>query len=58
MQQHDIAYFRDRAEREISIAKATGAKAHASADYRKIFIKRPDGTQETLRIPQPREQRN
>jgi hypothetical protein len=46
-------YFRDRAAREIAIAHATGAKAFASADNRKIFILRPDGTSEALPLPRP-----
>ena len=45
-------YFRERAEREIALAKATGAKAHASPDFRTVFIERRDGTRETLRLPE------
>lgn len=44
-------YFRERAEREIALAKATGAKAHASPDFRTVFIERRDGTRETVRLP-------
>jgi hypothetical protein len=44
-------YFRERAEREIALAKATGAKAHASPDFRTVFIERRDGTRETIRLP-------
>lgn len=44
-------YFRERAEREIALAKATGAKAHASPDFRTVFVERRDGTRETLRLP-------
>jgi hypothetical protein len=44
-------YVRQRAEREIAIAKATGSKAHASPDWRTIFIERRDGTRETIRVP-------
>ncbi len=44
-------YFRQRAEREIALAKATGASAHASPDFRTVFIKRRDGTHETVRLP-------
>lgn len=46
------AYFRERAEREIALAKATGAKAHASPDYRTVFIERRDGTRETVKLPE------
>jgi len=42
--------FRDRAEREIALARATGSKAHASPDYTVVFIERRDGTRETVRI--------
>jgi hypothetical protein len=45
-------YFRERAEREIALAKATGAKAHASPDFRVVFIERRDGTRETIRLPE------
>lgn len=48
----DAKYFRERAEREIALAKATGAKAQASPDYRVVFIERPDGTRETVRMPE------
>lgn len=45
---------RERAEREIALARATGAKAHASPDYRVVFIERRDGSRETVRIaPRP-----
>jgi hypothetical protein len=44
------AYFRERAEREIALAEATGSKAHASPDFRTIFIERRDGTRETVRL--------
>ncbi len=55
-EQHaDTAYFRERAEREIALAKATGAKAHASPDFKTVFIERPDGTKDTLRVPPPSE---
>jgi hypothetical protein len=49
--QADIAKLRQRAEREIALAQATGAKAHASPDFRTIFIERRDGTREKLRLP-------
>jgi hypothetical protein len=45
-------YFRERAEREIALAKATGAKAHASPDFRTVFIERRDGTREIVRLPE------
>lgn len=45
-------YFRERAEREIALAKATGSKARASADFRTVFIERRDGTHETVRLPE------
>jgi hypothetical protein len=45
--------LRQRAERQIALAKATGARAHASPDYRVIFVERPDGTRETVRLTPP-----
>lgn len=42
--------LRDRAEREIAIARATGSKAHASPDYKVVFVERRDGTREAVRI--------
>ena len=51
--QRELDYFRDRAAREISLAEATGAKAYASADYKTVFIERPDGSKETVRLPAP-----
>lgn len=42
--------LRERAEREIALAKATGAKAHASPDYKTVFVQRRDGTRETIRL--------
>lgn len=50
----DSAYARERAEREIALAQATGAKAHASPDWRTVFIQRRDGTRETVRVPDAR----
>jgi hypothetical protein len=47
-----IDYFRERAEREIALAKATGSKAYASPDFRTVFIERRDGTRETVRLPE------
>lgn len=49
-QRLDTAKLRERAEREIALAKATGSKAHASPDFSKVFIERRDGTRETLRL--------
>ncbi len=46
-------YYRDRAEREIALVAATGAKARASVDYKRIFVQRPDGSEEVVRIPPP-----
>lgn len=50
----DDGYFRDRAQREIALALATGAKAQASPDYKTVFIQRRDGSRERVRIPEPR----
>ena len=47
------ASLRDRAERQIALAKATGSKAYPSADYRIVFVERRDGTRETVRIAPP-----
>lgn len=44
-------YYKDRAEREIALAAATGAKAHASVDFKRVFVRRPDGSEEVVRIP-------
>jgi hypothetical protein len=44
------ARLRKRAEREIALAEATGAKAQASPDYRTVFVQRRDGTRETVRV--------
>lgn len=53
-QQRDIEALRERAEREIALAQATGAKAHASLDFTKVFIERRDGTRETVQLaPRP-----
>ena len=46
-------YYKDRAEREIALVAATGAKARASVDYKRIFVQRPDGSEEVVRIPPP-----
>ena len=52
--EHDGEYFRDRAAREIALAKATGAaKAYASVDNRVVFIERRDGTREVVRLKRP-----
>jgi len=48
----DQQKLRERAEREIALAKATGAKAHASPDFSKVFVERRDGTRETVRLEQ------
>lgn len=52
--QHDADYFRDRAAREIALAKATGAaRAYASVDNRVVFVERRDGTREIVRLKRP-----
>jgi hypothetical protein len=48
--QRDAEVLRDRAAREIALARATGAKAHASPDFRIVFVERRDGTRETVRL--------
>lgn len=53
-QRLDVQKLRDRAEREIALAKATGSKAYASPDFSRVFIERRDGTHETVRLePRP-----
>ena len=47
------ASLRERAERQIALAKATGSKAYPSADYRVVFVERRDGTRETVRLAPP-----
>jgi hypothetical protein len=47
------ASLRERAERQIALAKATGSKAYPSADYRVVFVERRDGTRETVRLASP-----
>ena len=49
-QRLDIEKLRERAEREIALAEATGSRAHASPDFSKVFIERRDGTHETVRL--------
>lgn len=49
----DTRKLRERAEREIALATATGSKAHASPDYTRVFIERRDGTRETVRVTPP-----
>ena len=49
----DLKYLRDRAEREIALARATGAKAHASVDFRNVFVTRRDGSTETIQLRTP-----
>ncbi|MGE0741032.1 MAG: hypothetical protein AB7O98_06790 [Hyphomonadaceae bacterium] len=46
----DDKTVRERAERVIALAQATGSRAKASADYRLVFVERRDGTRETVRI--------
>lgn len=46
----DTQRLRERAERQIALAQATGSKAHASPDYSKVYIERRDGTRETVRL--------
>jgi hypothetical protein len=46
----DTQKLRERAEREIALAKATGSKAHASPDFSRVFVERRDGTRETVRL--------
>lgn len=45
--------LRERAERQIALAEATGARAKASPDYRTVFITRRDGSEERVRIDTP-----
>lgn len=49
-QERDIEALRERAEREIALAQATGAKAQASPDFTRVFIERRDGTRETVQL--------
>ena len=54
MAEHIVdAGLRERAERQIALAKATGSKAYPSADYRTVFVERRDGTRETVRLAPP-----
>lgn len=46
----DVQKLRDRAQRQIALAQATGSKAYASADFSKVFVERRDGTRETVRL--------
>lgn len=48
--QVEASKLRDRAEREMALARATGSKARASSDYSVVFIERRDGTRETVRL--------
>lgn len=53
-QRRDIETLRERAEREIALAQATGATAQASPDFTKVFVQRRDGTRETIQLaPRP-----
>ncbi|MGQ0533832.1 MAG: hypothetical protein ACT4OF_14255 [Caulobacteraceae bacterium] len=49
-QRLDAQKLRERAEREIALAKATGSRAYASPDFSKVFVERRDGTRETVRL--------
>jgi hypothetical protein len=49
-QRRDTEVLRERAQREIALVEATGAKAQASADFRMVFIRRRDGTRETVQL--------
>lgn len=49
-QRTETKNLRDRAERIIALAMATGSKAQASPDFRKVFIERRDGSRETVRL--------
>ncbi len=49
-QRIEIEKLRERAQREIALAEATGSRAHASPDFSKVFIERRDGTRETVRL--------
>jgi hypothetical protein len=49
----NTAYYRDRAAREIALAQATGSKAHASPDFRTVFIERKDGSTERVHLRDP-----
>jgi hypothetical protein len=51
-QRLDLQKLRDRAQREIALANATGSKAYASPDFSRVFIERRDGTRETVRLEQ------
>ncbi|HRO02967.1 MAG TPA: hypothetical protein PLS69_05125 [Terricaulis sp.] len=42
--------LRERAERQIALAEANGARAKASPDYRTVFITYRDGVEERIRI--------
>lgn len=41
---------RERAQRQIALAEAEGARASASPDFRTVFITYRDGRQEKVRI--------
>lgn len=52
--EQDREMLRERAERQIALAQATGAKAYASPDFRVVYVERRDGTRETVRLaPRP-----
>ncbi|MBX3430787.1 MAG: hypothetical protein KF779_14480 [Hyphomonadaceae bacterium] len=46
----DTQKLRERAQRQIALAEATGSKAYASPDFSKVFVERRDGTRETVRL--------
>lgn len=46
----DVQKLRERAQRQIALAQATGSKAYASPDFSKVFVERRDGTRETVRL--------
>lgn len=55
VQTQSDAKLRERAERLMALAKATGARASASADFRTIYVERRDGTRETVRLEPPKQ---
>jgi hypothetical protein len=53
----DLKKLRERAERQIALAEAAGARAKASPDYRTVFITYRDGAEEKVRIDAPEQER-
>lgn len=48
----DQIALRRRAEAEIALAKASGAKrAYADAGYRVVIVEQPDGSIDKIRLP-------